>query len=463
MKSIRTRLILNFTVVVVITVIMLELLIIDIIRQSYHKNLEASLFNQVRVSADLYGRYFSDSSLNDNILNNVDAFWNQASAQVQVIDTSGNVLMDSIGIIHSESIRTQDIRDALAGSTGKWVGRVDYDDEKVMAVSYPLRSGGEIVGALRFISSLRDVNRDLKSIVYILSLIGMGVILLFSLLSMLLADSIVSPLKEVTKAAEKMALGDFRTQSRKRYDDEIGRLSDVLNYMAKEIVEREQLKNDFISSVSHELRTPLTSIKGWAITLKDGDPGDRTTLGDGLEIIEKECDRLTYMVEELLDFSRLISGKIEIRKDSIDTTELLRHIYRQMTPRAESEGIKFTMSFQDAMPTITSDENRLKQVFINVLDNAFKFTPSGGEVSLTGTHHDGKLIFIVRDTGCGIPAGELPRVKEKFYKGRNSKSKSGIGLSICDEIIRLMGGSLEIASEVDRGTEVFIILPIIER
>ena len=280
--------------------------------------------------------------------------------------------------------------------------------------------------------------------------------------SLFLANSIVRPLKEVTASAEKMASGDFKAESTKKSEDEIGRLSDTLNYMAREILKKEQLKNDFISSVSHELRTPLTSIKGWAVTLKNGFE-DRSILMDGLDIIEKESDRLTHMVEELLDFSKFISGKITLEKKPVEITSILEHIRKQLSPRAVREKIDFQVSYGSDFPLIDADENRLKQVFINLLDNAFKFTPTGGSISLEAYHTEEAFFFRIKDTGCGIVEEELPKIKEKFYKGKSSKSQNGIGLSICDEIIRLMNGTLEIKSRTDQGTEVLITLPQQER
>jgi len=460
MKSIRTRLILSFLLVIVIAISLTEVLIINIIKDSYYKSLEASLTNQVRMSAEMYERYFSDSTLYDNVLNNVDTFWKQSTAQVEIIDTNGRVLMDSIGVMPSDVSKMKDVQEALRGNKGTWIGKVDYDVEKVMAVSYPLKSGNDIVGVLRFISSMREVNEDLGKISEIFIFIGIGVILVFAAVSYILAYTIIGPLKEVTATAEKIASGNFKVTSRKRYDDEIGKLSDTLNFMAGEIQKRDRLKNEFISSVSHELRTPLTSIKGWAVTLKEAGPGEREVMAEGLDIIEKECDRLTSMVEELLDFSRFVTGEAALNREEINLKELVLYTYKQLAPRAERDGIQFDVEIDEGLPAVVTDGNRLKQVFINILDNSLKFTAAGGRVNFFAGVNGKNAVFRIKDTGCGIPPDELPRVKEKFFKGRNSKSRNGIGLSICDEIIRLMGGTLEISSEVSKGTEVTVTLPL---
>src|SRR5690606_32008639 len=143
------------------------------------------------------------------------------------------------------------------------------------------------------------------------------------LVSIFLANSIVKPLKEVTQVAAKMANGQLKVRSNIKLKDEIGKLSDTLNYMAEELIKKEQIKNDFISSISHELRTPLTSIKGWAVTLKSEDIQENEIILDGLNIIEKESDRLTAMVEELLDFSKFVSGRIKLEKDHFEISSTI--------------------------------------------------------------------------------------------------------------------------------------------
>lgn len=459
MKSIKKRLVINFIVVVFISVLFLELLLINFVKQYYYKNMEDVLTNQIEISTELYSRYFSNVRIEENVLENVDVFWKQTSAQVQIIDLSGRVLMDSIGAEFNESAVGVDVKAALNGKKGMWIGNVKYDEYKVMSIAYPLKSENEIVGVLRFITSLREVNAGIKRVAYIFLSVGACTILLAIIVSIFIANTITVPIKEVTDVAEKMALGNFKVRSKKRIDDEIGKLSDTLNFMAEEIVKKEQLKNEFISSVSHELRTPLTAIKGWAIVLNKKEIDAEITT-EGLHIIEKESERLTLMVEELLDFSKFVSGKITLNKEDVVIEDLVQYIQKYMNPRAERDQIKFVINCESQMSILCIDENRIKQVLINVLDNAFKFTNKGGIVVLKVKKENTYVHMIIKDTGCGISSEDLPKVKEKFFKGNTSKSKNGIGLSICDEIIKLHEGKLEIESKLNEGTSVHIKLPI---
>ncbi len=459
-KSIRTRIGYSFMGIIIISIFIFILMLSIFLKEYYYKSVEDILTDQIRMSASFYSRYFSDSTLQDNVMDNVDVFWKFTSAQVQIIDKSGMVLMDSIGVNIVDRLDTIDVKNALEGGIGKWIGRVSYSDDLVMSVSHPLESNNEIVGVLRFTTSLVPINEQLRYVIWIFILMGLLTIAISSIISFILANGVVKPIKEVTKVAEQMAKGDFQVRSVKESNDEIGRLSDTLNYMANEIMEKDKLKNEFIASVSHELRTPLTSIKGWAVILNNTSPEEAEIFKDGLKIIEKETERLSGMVEELLDFSKLLSGKIHIRLKETNIANLIEYIKRHMTPVAQRNRINFEVEYPDELPEISIDENRIKQVLINVLDNAFKFTDQDGLVSFRTHVEEDFIVMVVEDSGCGIPANELPYIKDKFFKGKNSKAASGIGLSVSHEIISKHKGQLDIESQEGKGTRVIIRLPI---
>lgn len=461
-KSIKTRLIVNFMLVILITVLILETVLLTGIKDYYYKNIEDILSNQIDFSTDFYSRYFDTFDLEDILIDDIDIFWRYTNAQVQILSLDGEVLMDSLGVVYSENIKTNDVINALNMDKGVWIGNVDYDSYPVMSVSKVLVNKGEQIGIIRFITSLELTNIIIRRISFLFFLMGIMVIFISVIVSFFLANSIVKPLREVTKVAEKMADGQFKVRSQVKIDDEIKKLSDTLNYMAEEIIKKEQIKNDFISSISHELRTPLTAIKGWAITLKDDEFRDDELLMDGLEIIETESDRLSQMVEDLLDFSRFISGRIILQKEEFDIIKTMDMLGKQWSPRAKTNNINFVVELNTEPIYVIGDENRIKQVLINLLDNSFKFTNENGIVRLSAVKEVDQLIIDVEDNGIGIPEEDLPNIVEKFYKGKHSKSHSGIGLSICDEIVKLHDGKITIDSEVDKGTRIKVFLPIKE-
>lgn len=462
MKSIRSKLLKNFLIVIILTVLILDVLTLLCLRGYYYKTTQDTLVNQLEGYINFYQKYFSNNELIDNIYENMDVFWSTNQEQVEILDSDGKLLMDSYGIRNPEILSTPDIARAKAGEVGVWTGNVRYYNEKIMIVSKAINSKinpNETIGIVRIIFSLKEVQKLINSFSKLFLVISIIVIVLGVIMSLIIAKDIVYPIKKITAVAKEMAKGNLNIRSDVADNIEIAQLSKTLNYMGCEVEKREKLKNEFISSVSHELRTPLTSIKGWAITLKY-DCSDMDTVALGLDIIEKESDRLTEMVEELLDFSKLINGVISLNIKEHKVKDFIEYIENYMRPRAEREGKEFSISIDENIGKGYFDENRLKQVLSNVIDNAFKFTEENGKISLNTKIEEEYLVFRVKDNGSGISKKDLPRVKDKFYKGKNSKSRNGIGLSICDEIVALHRGNLEIISKENEGTEVVIKIPL---
>ena len=459
MKSIKYRVLKSFLLVVFISISILDILLSIFVKNYYYANSESLLKNQIQTSVLFYNKYFTASTLEENVYDNVDIFWNQSDAQVQIYDTNGKLLMDSIGAIE-ESDKNSDVTKVLNGEKSeRWIGEVSYYNYKVMAVSAPIIVNDEIVGVMRYVISLESVDSEVYSILMIFLVVSIIVLFIAVILCLIIANSIILPIKELTGVAEKMASGDLGVRSNIKEKDEIGKLALTLNYMAEELLEKDKLKDDFISSVSHELRTPLTAIKGWVITLEDKNT-DEKTLKTGLSIIEKESDRLGNMVEELLDFSRLQNGKAVLKKEDIDIKEFMSYIEIYMSQRAKRENKNLEVRYDVESVIVNIDINKMKQVIINLIDNAFKFTDDGGKILLHTSQKSEGIVIMVKDNGSGISKVDLPKVKEKFYKGKNVKSQNGIGLSICDEIVKLHGGKLIIDSIENIGTQVMIIIPI---
>ena len=219
------------------------------------------------------------------------------------------------------------------------------------------------------------------------------------------------------------------------------------------------MKNEFISSVSHELRTPLTAIKGWSETIRDSDEIDRETIQKGMKVIISETDRLSLMVEELLDFSRMQSGRLKLVIERIDLLAELEEAVLMYTERARREDIALTYDEQLESAVVMADKNRLRQVFINIIDNAIKYSDAGGSVKVSAMASNGYYVISVADSGCGISPEDLPKVKQKFYKANLTRRGSGIGLAVADELITAFYGSLKVDSVLGQGTTVTIRIP----
>jgi len=459
-KSIKTKISSSNIIVIVITVLIVQIMIYIAVKGYYYSNLKDTIYGQIKISSDFYNNYMSSNTVKENIFNDSDTFWSNTDCRVQIIDLEGNVIMDSLGYISKEKILTKEVKLALGGNTQGEATTYQNanNNEKIISVAYPLLFDTDVDGVLRFSASTEGIDKSIREILFIIILLGVLVIFISSTISLFISNSIMKPLKLVCVGAEKMAKGNFNESIPNYSKDEIGSLADTLNYMSEEILKNERLKNEFISSVSHELRTPLTSIKGWAIVLESSDLEDKEEVREGLKIIESEVERLTYLVEELLDFSKLISGKITLRKEVLNIREFIQDILRQLEPKLLSRGIDVEFKSEEIKP-IEVDKNRMKQVLINVLDNAIKFSPNDSKIVISIMEDNKYLTISIKDHGYGISKEDLPHVKEKFYKGRNINASNGIGLSICDEIITQHEGILEIKSGLQKGTEVIIMLP----
>ena len=337
--------------------------------------------------------------------------------------------------------------------------------ETVMAVCSLVPYAAEDVAAMRLVTSLTLVQAQLKS-VFIVSLIVVAAILGFTVASGLyFVRGIVVPLGQVERIAASIARGELDVRLPVTGDerDEVDRLRGTINQMAEGLEETEKMKNEFISSVSHELRTPLTSIRGWVETLRTLDDPTDENYRKGLEIINNETARLYNMVEELLDFSRLQNGRLKMECRPLDLVAELTDAVLFCEARIQREGLLLAYAEPEEMIPVYADPDRLRQVFINILDNAIKYSAPGGRITVKIWQGEYKAFIEIIDQGRGIPPEDLENVKTKFYKGSNSVRGSGIGLALVDSIMTALDGTMDLKSTLGRGTVVTLGLPIYKR
>ncbi|KGF03113.1 HAMP domain-containing sensor histidine kinase [Anaerococcus lactolyticus] len=463
-KSIKYTVVKIIMLFVLTTVIGFEIFAYNSIKNYYESSLISSMKNQARISQLQYSSYMSRYDLQEVIIGDKNLFYRQNDSQVQILDNSGVVLFDSIASSQiGSNIDSKDVLDAKEGATGISKDTNSDSKEQILSISYPLKSSDQQVGILRLTSSLDRVNKQINKDAFIYILFGIIISMLALLVSFVAAKSFIKPIKKLIGVSEVLAQGDYSIKADDSRGDEISELASTINLLSENIVKREDMKNEFISSVSHELRTPLTSIKGWAITLQsDTIQKDPEMVSQGLKIIESEGDRLSMMVEDLLDFSRLSSSTFKYNKDKIDIVDLVQQVHTQLYPRCQSEGIKFSFTTFYKSLFVYADINRMKEVFINIIDNAIKFTDLGGHIDITIDLNDGDIEVSVKDDGEGIKEDEIAFVASKFYKGSSSKSQTGLGLSICEEIVKAHDGKLIIKSKYGMGTVVSVVIPRLE-
>ena len=400
----------------------------------------------------------------------IENFQYKQKMEVMAINSAGRILLTSTGFSYDENENLTDFEIAKSSEEGYafWKGRIGSGENVMSLTRIITNNNGSVIGGIRYLVSVDEVNRRIIIISAIIVVSSLLILFLIIMPGSYFIRSIVAPVRELSETARKIARGDFSTKLERHYNDEIGDLSDAINDMAKDLENTDQMKNDFISRVSHELRTPLTAIKGWAETMQLSGRRklDRRTFDKGMDVIIKESARLTGIVEELLDFSRIQTGRMVLLNEKLDILAELDEVVYMLRDRAVSEGKHLLYDEPvEVFPAVYGDRNRLKQVFINIIDNALKYTPEGGvvaiEVKYKKEEDPDNIIITITDTGCGISAEDLPKVKEKFYKANQKVNGSGIGLAVADDIMNLHKGRLDIESGVGVGTTVTLTIPIL--
>ncbi len=433
------------------------------VRNYYYSTARQYLTSRMNMVSSILQRSYNDPSTSfSRELRSIVENWSEKDKmELMVVSAKGAVGLTSSGFVPKENIDDMaDYAEASAnGTSGYFTGRT-AGGERIMAVCVMLPDNDAGYSAMRMVSSLEEINRQISGIALMLAAVCLIILILMFFSGLYFVRSIVIPVRQIGSTARRYALGDFSVRITKKNDDEIGELCDIINHMASELALAETMKNEFISSVSHELRTPLTAIKGWAETIGSM-PDDAETVAKGMRVIGSESERLSEMVEELLDFSRMQNGRFSLNKTTMDILAELGDAVLIYTEKAKREGIEVIYDEPDMLPFVYGDKNRLRQVFINVIDNAIKYSDSGGTVTVQALMADSEHIEIdVSDTGCGISAQDLPKVKTKFFKANHTRRGSGIGLAVADEIVAMHGGTLEIFSRQGKGTTVTITIPV---
>ena len=420
------------------------------VRNSYYSAADNAILSRINT---INGTITASSRLSDSertqmLYRMSEEFTEKDKFEFMFIGTNGKILATSTGFLPSDDMHLQDIIKAQGALDGiaTNVYRTEMG-EKVLTATCIIQPSIDNIYAIRLVTSMEKVDGEI-AVVAGLAALFFTVVMAFSIMSgMYFVRSIVYPIRTIEATAAKISTGEFGVRIDNHYNDEIGQLCDTINNMAEELGRSDEIKNEFISSVSHELRTPLTAIKGWAETMSRSQ--DPSTVEKGTQVILSETERLYSMVENLLDFSRLQNSDMKFTKEKIDLVAEIEEVAIMFTPRCNQNGIELIYDGTEDIIPVYGDRARLKQVMVNLLDNAIKYTPSAGKIEI-GVDFDKKnnLVSVsVKDNGKGIHPEDLQKVTQKFYKGKGSKRGSGIGLAIVNEIINAHGGELKIESE----------------
>lgn len=430
----------------------------------YYSSMASDLEYRAQTTAAFFDDYLNQNYVEyyKACVDYVKEFEHKNTIELQFIDAQGRIVASSYGTWPGESPTTSEIQQAI--TTRKMQ---TYDDrepttgERIIAVSCPvLYSNGDVIGVLRYVTSTRLLDMQ------ILKIGGFALIILVIIMAIVLFSSnyyirtILLPLNAIIKKAKRITSGSYGMQIQTKYDDEIGELAQTINEMSAQISQNEKIQREFISSLSHELRTPLTAIAGWSETILADDTLDPET-ERGMKIISRETKRLTEMVVELLDFTRMQDGRMTLNMQESDIrAEFEDTVYMYSNRLTQDDIVLEYFDNDDDIPEIMCDPERMRQVFLNILDNAAKHGGNGKRIEASMTLEGEYVVVRIRDFGPGIPEDELPLVKKKFYKGSSRARGTGIGLAVCDEIVEMHHGILTLENAQGGGTLVTVSLPV---
>lgn len=461
--GIRRRWLINTVGVVSVLGLICVMVVTTVFATSYYSSMESDLRYRAKNSTDFFANYLNQSynQFYQSCIIYAQTFEEKNNIELQFINAQGKIVASSYGSWSGSSPTSSDIAEAIKTNEPQpFVGRNPQTGERIMAISSPMvYSNGEVIGVLRFVTSTKVMDRQITYVAAVSMLALLVVIAVVLISSNYYIHSILVPLRAIIDKARKITNGSYGIQIETAYNDEVGELADAINEMSIKISENEKMQTDFISSLSHELRTPLTAITGWSETLLGSDDLNIQTRR-GMNIIRKEAGRLTEMVLELLDFTRIQDGRLTMNMEMADIRSEFEDVIYMYGSRVAQDGQKLEyLENDEEIPEISCDPKRLRQVFLNLLDNAAKHGAEGGRIEVAIEFIKNNVVVKVRDYGPGIPEDELPLVKKRFYKGSSKARGSGIGLAVCDEIIQMHGGSLVLENAEGGGTLVTVEIP----
>lgn len=297
-------------------------------------------------------------------------------------------------------------------------------------------------------------------------LLSGGIALLLSLIvAFVFAGWIANPLQKVVNAAAEMPSVATKVLE-VGGPHEVQELTRAFNSMVTRVQSSQRSQREFVANVSHELKTPLTSIQGFAQAILDGTADTEEARGRAAQVIFNESGRMHRMVLDLLDLARLDTGTADLAMSPVNVRALLNAVAEKFSPQSQRAGVNIHVEVREDVPPLIADGDRLAQVFTNLVDNALKFTPSGGVISLSAAVNDlAQMRITVSDTGAGIPEEEQARIFQRFYqvdpaRQGGASHGAGLGLAIAHEIIVAHGGRISVRSRVGAGTEMEVLLPL---
>ncbi len=455
----KRKVILYFMIIILLTLSLVMTVFGFALTNYYYQGIAGTFRNHVEAINPIWekGNEFNYGSLED-YSDLIIKSYQYNRAELQLLSNDGELIQSSSGFYEEKTYSIDPKVFSYETIYKKEV--IQQTGEKVLAVYIPLMLDGQVVGVLRYVSTLANVDEVIQHFFKYGIMICLGVAIVVFLISLRLADSIVRPFKEIIQHTRELSKGRFEKRIKETYPHELGEMSNTLNYMADEIVKMDRLKTDFISSISHELRTPLTGIKGWVETMESPEDLTEQEVKFGLRMIRSESERLMKLVEDLLDFSRYESNRITLNQVELNFDKLVYEVTLQLRKRAKDKNVSIVL---ESVPVrLFADGDKMRQVILNLLDNAIKFSKKNSEILINLYERNHFAVLEISDKGIGMKQEELRYIMDSFYKVDSKSIGAGLGLAITRNIITKHGGMIDVLSQYGKGTTVVVQLPLVK-
>jgi signal transduction histidine kinase len=469
-RTIRWKLITSSLLAIGVPLIVFAYVLASLLWGFYLRQLGQELRSKALVIADAAGLILDPSTPDDprGLTRLVDRWRRYSSMRITVADARGIIraatVIEDIGTPIGDRNRPG-LRAALEGQINSTVWKSpNFGYEDTIYVNVPVRAQGRVIGAVRVAYTLTQVQHNIRRIRGTLLLCVASYAGLIILLTVGLAGTIVRPVEKLQHSAQRLAAGDLDHRVQVHGTEEITQLGHTLNQMTHRLQQLEGMRRQYVSNVSHELRTPLAAIRGMAETLMQHGESDPALRERYLPRIITQTERLARLASQLLDLAQVESGDLLSSVTAVSMAVVLDDVVQLCAEGAAAKGVKLVVDVPQELPDISGERDRLVQVFLNLVDNALRYTPAGGCVTLTSRCEENQLTATVADTGLGIPAQHLPYIFERFYRVDKARSRqaggTGLGLSIVRQIVEAHGGRITVESAADQGTRFTVTLPL---
>ncbi len=440
--SIRTRLTIWYLVVMVVLLLLFSTLAYFMPARRLYQNLDNSL--QAR-AFQLKATGFSSAQPNELLLS---------------FNSSGNLIQEFGPVIDVPSIAPL-VKQAQTGEDVFLTTETsDKQGVRLYATSIRAPFNDQIVIVVGQLTS--GVTGPLAAFRFVLIIAGVIVVVMAGIGGLFLASRVLRPVEQITKTAQEIGEGDLSRRIDVKTNDELGKLASTLNDMIGRLEEAFNRQRQFTADASHELRTPLAIMQAEA-TLALSKERTEDDYRKSLETISQESSYMSSVIGKLLFLARSDAGKEQLTFEDVDIKNLIVELSTNIEALAQDKGIKFTVNAQESL-IVNGDKVKLRQLFINILENAIRYTPNDGNISVSAVKKDENALVAISDTGVGIPPEHLPHIFERFYRVDKARSRAeggvGLGLAIAKYIAESHGGKIELESQVGKGTTFNITIPL---